>query len=267
MRPKYKKHRAQLHVANPTRNNHSTFVLLWLSLQLALLANVHHANRWKPMLYLMNHSSGSDVVLEQKIPSNVPLTLLYTCLEQEQPSTRMQQDSIQHLRCTKVDPSGAPIQALQSRSRTDWICSNLSKNGTQMAFESKLPTNNLCSRQQWAQLNSLSTTLMANHYLYWYRTCTTLPDSLEIFCQSMNCSDNTSGRLFSVAMLACSGLRMERKSPSIPRMDAATISLLFQLKQWPLIQPFGTDVSCMLELLRCGEWRASSNNCETRILT
>ena len=170
MRPKDKKHRAQLHVANPTRNNHFISVLLCLSLQLALLVSVHHANKLKPMLYLMNHSSGNDVVLKQKIPSNVSQTVFFTCLEPEQPSTKLQQNSIQHLQCTKVDPSGAPIQVLQSRSRTDWICSNLSKNGTLVAFESKLPTNNLCSRQQWAQSNSLSTTLMANHYLYWYRT-------------------------------------------------------------------------------------------------
>ena len=67
MRPKDKKHRAQLHVASPTRNNHFISVLLCLSLQLALLVSVHHANKLKPMLYQMNHSSGNDAVLKQKI--------------------------------------------------------------------------------------------------------------------------------------------------------------------------------------------------------
>ena len=264
---KDRKHRTQFHESNPNRRKLFISVLLYWCLQLALLDYVHPVSRSTPTLFQMNHSSAREEIPNLKIPSNVPLTLPFTCLEQEQPSTRMQQDSIQHLRCTKVDPSGAPIQALQSRSRTDWICSNLSKNGTQMASESKLPTNNLCSRQQWAQSNSLSTTLMADHCLYWYQTCTIPPDSLEIFCQFMNCSDNTSGRLFSVAMPACSGLRMERKSPSIPRMDTATISLLFQLKRWLLIQPFGTDDLCTLELVQCGGWRASSNNYETRRLT
>ena len=146
---KDRKHRTQFHESNPSRRKLFISVLLYWCLQLALLDYVHLVSRSTPTLFQMNHSSAREEMPNLKIPSNVPLTLLFTCLEQEQPSTRMQQDSIQHLRCTKVDPSGAPIQVRQSRSQTDWIYSNLSKSGTQMAFESKLPTNSLCSRQQW----------------------------------------------------------------------------------------------------------------------
>ena len=87
---KDRKHRTQFHESNPSRRKLFISVLLYWCLQLALLDYVHHVSRSTPTLFQMNHSNAREEMPNLKIPSNVPLTSPFTCLEQEQPSTRVQ---------------------------------------------------------------------------------------------------------------------------------------------------------------------------------
>ena len=170
------------------RNNHSHFVRVYAFWLHALLIYAHSVKLPKHIVYQMNHSSGNDAVLKQKIQDSALPISSFTYLEHERQSTKLGLGSIQHMQSVSKDQDGFPILELRSQSPTDWTYLNPLRNGTLLDCEYRSPTISSSTRQQLVLSDLPSTTHMEDRLRSYCQMCTTHPVSLVTFCYSTRCT-------------------------------------------------------------------------------